>query len=253
MTNDIGMTFTKEGYKRLLDLALHSGYEFLAFDSEERFDKKQVCLLRHDIDTDIESALEIAKIEANLGIRSTYFVMLRSPVYNLMGRANHSIVQNILSLGHWLGLHYDEGFYPDNRYTVEEWVYCEAEVLKKMFGVSIKAVSFHQPSQNVLSGNIKLRDFINTYDKQDLPYFYYVSDTNKTWKSNSPDKIFNEVLHLKVHLLIHPMWWCNNTPDLSQESIWEKVLLSNWYRSQKQLVETERNYGNPRRFLIVRE
>lgn len=149
-----------------MQLAVGSGYEFLAFDDLSRFEDKKVCLLRHDIDVDLGAALEIAKIEATLGVRSTYFVMLRSPVYNLLGRANTRLLQEILSLGHWLGLHYDEAFIPDETLNVNERITWEAEVVGKIFGVKIGSVSFHQPSDRVLRGEVKPASFVTTYDRE---------------------------------------------------------------------------------------
>ena len=36
--------------------------------------------------------------------------MWRSPIYNLMGRESQKFVEEIINLGHSLGLHYDQGF-----------------------------------------------------------------------------------------------------------------------------------------------
>jgi len=52
-------------------------------------------LLRHDVDVDVGAALEMAKVEKSLGVSSTYFLMLRPPVYNLMSRHNHQAVKKI--------------------------------------------------------------------------------------------------------------------------------------------------------------
>lgn len=241
--------FTLDAYRVLLERAQNSQYKFLAFSDQKRFVCNKVCLLRHDIDVDLGAALEIAKVEADLGIRATYFLMLRSPIYNLMSRSNTRLVQTILDLGHWLGLHYDEGFYPDSRYMLEEWIRIEANILMNLFGQEIKVVSFHQPSSRVLSGEIKLTEFVNTYDSNDLAGFFYISDSNKVWK-HDPYQIVTESLWPKLHLLIHPLWWNTLTPYLTTEAVWNNALLSNWNRSQKQILDTERGFGGLRRFSI---
>ncbi len=104
------MEFSKTGYQTLLETALDAGYRFIPFDNTLHSKQGKCCLLRHDVDVDLGAALEIAKVESVLGIRSTFFLMLRSPLYNLMGRTNSRIVQEIIQLGHWIGLHYDGGF-----------------------------------------------------------------------------------------------------------------------------------------------
>lgn len=242
-------SFTLSAYRDLLETAINSDYKFMAFHDPERFDGNKNCLLRHDIDADLGAAVEIAKIEANLGVGATYFLMLRSPIYNLMGRENTRLVQEIIGLGHWLGLHYDEGFYPDTRYKTEEWIALEAGILSRMFGKKIETISFHQPSQNVLNGGIKLKRFVNTYDKNDLPDYFYISDSNMLWK-HDPYDVFSRSLHRRIHLLIHPLWWNTTMPNLPAQVVWNNAILANLYRSQRQMLATERAFGNPRRFSI---
>ena len=243
------MEFSKTGYQTLLETALDAGYRFIPFDNTLHLKQGRCCLLRHDVDVDLGAALEIAKVESVLGIRSTFFLMLRSPLYNLIGRANSRIVQEIIQLGHWIGLHYDDGFCLDKQYSLDEWICLESRILENMFGVEIKAVSFHQPSQAILSGKIKLNNYVNTYNKKELDGFYYVSDSNKVWKVESPYNIFQKELYSKVHLLIHPLWWIGDY-NLPTEDVWEQMIVSNFYRSQKQLLETERAYGPAREITI---
>ncbi|MCK5716598.1 MAG: hypothetical protein KAH77_03845, partial [Thiomargarita sp.] len=153
--------FTRLDYRDLLKQALDANYQFLTFNDPRRFEKDKVCLLRHDIDVDLGAALTLAKIEHQFGIQATYFVMLRSPIYNLLGRANTQLVQDILSLGHVIGLHYDDAFTPSNQHSLEKWVDIEATILEQLFDIKIDVVSFHQPSQHVLSGTIQLQNRLN--------------------------------------------------------------------------------------------
>ena len=44
------------------------------------------------------------------GIQSTYFIMLRSPVYNLFSRENSEYLKKIIGFGHHIGLHYDDAY-----------------------------------------------------------------------------------------------------------------------------------------------
>ncbi len=238
--------FTLVAYQSLLQEAIASGYSFLAFNDPAIFQTIPVCLLRHDIDTDLASAIELARIEAKLSIRSTYFLMLRSPLYNLLGRANHRMIQEILSLGHWIGLHYDAAFYPDSRRSMEEWILWEAHILGDLFNSPIGAVSFHQPAEDILTNRVTIRGLVNTYDREYLRGFQYVSDSNKIWKKEPPNEIFRKKLYDRLHLLLHPMWWTGSSAKESTEAAWNRAILSNWRRSQEQLLETERAYGSPR-------
>lgn len=118
-------TFNLNNYRDILVSAKRVGYQFIDFTSinlasqKLAFDSSQ-CLLRHDVDADLAAALIMAQIENKLGIASTYFIMLRSPLYNLMGSQNHLLVEKILGLGHAIGLHYGQEFDIQRGYTAAE-------------------------------------------------------------------------------------------------------------------------------------
>ena len=91
--------FSIRHYKEVLKHA-KKRYSFLTF-SEFSKSKKQnnVILLRHDIDYSIDKAFEMAKIESKLGIKSTYFVLLRSSFYNPYSIVNTSQLKKIIMPG----------------------------------------------------------------------------------------------------------------------------------------------------------
>jgi hypothetical protein len=244
--------FTEKKYRHILETAKAGGYTFLSFEDGVQKDLKpgKFCLLRHDIDADLGAALKMAQVEHSLGIKATYFLMLRSPVYNLFSRHNHRFVQEIINLGHYIGVHYDGSFLPHNTRSINEWVHHEAAVLENMFHVKITTVSFHQPNEDILSNKIKISGLINTYDKNDLSHFQYISDSNKQWKSQHPEDIFKDGLHPRLHLLIHPMWWMQSEQNLPTPDVWNITLKKNLERMQEQLLATERAYGNKRKFDI---
>lgn len=243
--------FTIQGYTHLLELALENGHAFVDFSKEAVQTNNKICLLRHDIDADLKAAMAMSVIETGLGIKATYFIMLRSPVYNLFGRQNHKYVEEIVKNGHTLALHYDEGFYPANDKSLQDHIETEAEILEKMFGQKITTVSFHQPGPKIISNEIRIKKFINTYDKEDLKGINYFSDSNKLWKNETAWDIFERRKYQKVHLLIHPMWWITEK-EYSTEELWDKVITDNISRSLEQILQTERAFGTKRSVAIKR-
>src|SRR5579884_2125901 len=102
--------FTYAGYRELLRDYAAAGYRFGAFaEAPARFeaDAPPVVLMRHDIDFDLSAARRMAELEAEEGVRATYFFLLRTEHYNLLSRDGSSEVLRILELGHHLGLHFD--------------------------------------------------------------------------------------------------------------------------------------------------
>ena len=71
-------------YRELLDAARAGGYEWASFDRHPRAGD---LYLRHDVDLSLEAALEMARIEHELGVRATYFLMTESGFYNLDSHA----------------------------------------------------------------------------------------------------------------------------------------------------------------------
>jgi hypothetical protein len=243
--------FTIEGYKYLLELGLKNGFAFIDYDKSKIAETEKCCLLRHDIDADLKAAFEMSLIEKSFGVKATYFLMLRSPVYNLFGRQNHTYVEGIMKNGHTLALHYDEGFYPSNDKNLQMHIETEADILEQMFGQKINSVSFHQPGPKIISNEIRISGFMNTYDKQDMDGVNYFSDSNKIWKNENAWEIFENPSYKKVHLLIHPMWWMTEE-EYTTEILWDKALMENICRSLNQIMETERAFGSKRSVKICK-
>ena len=241
-------SYTRDGFRALLATALAAGYAFVSFDAADA-SAERVCLLRHDVDADLGAALELAEIEAEARVRATYFLMLRSPLYNLFGRANHRIAETIVGLGHWLGLHYDPAF-PSGARDASEAVALEARILSDEFGVPVRAVSFHQPASAEGVAEVRPPGLVSAFD---LPGFRYVSDANKVVACGELFRLFRERRHDRIQLLVHPLWWATDDGGLAAERLWERAILANLERTQEQLTATERAYGAARAFRIEPE
>ena len=71
--------FTFQSYSYLINEFLNLGYSVVNFSAMNPL--KQHLILRHDIDMSLEAALPIAEIEKNIGVKATYFILLRSDLY----------------------------------------------------------------------------------------------------------------------------------------------------------------------------
>ena len=93
--------FTYREYARFLDGL--GGREVVPMRELARGDGDLA--LRHDVDSRLESALEIARLEAALGLRATYFVLHTAPYWRdpeLLPR-----LRRLQELGHEVGFHND--------------------------------------------------------------------------------------------------------------------------------------------------
>lgn len=227
----------KKNYTYLLQELKSEGYVFASFDKKELFPK--FVLLRHDIDSNLGFALELAKLESTLNIKATYFVMLKSPIYNLFSRNNQKILKQIILLGHEIGLHFDD--YNIHESLLQQSINNEVEIFKSSFDIDIKAVSFHQPSQKIIENKIKIYQ-INTYDHNDMADIFYISDSNANKRVLDIDLLKK---YPKLQILIHPMWWVQEE-FISTKQSWDNAIINNFYQEELQLLNTERAYGDKR-------
>jgi hypothetical protein len=191
----------------------------------------------------------MARLEQEMKVYSTYFLMLRSPMYNPLSIPNSELVRGIIRRGHAIGLHFDEQCYPGAAPAqVAAHVEWERALLSQEFGVPVNVVSFHQPTRRILANEVKVR-CMNTYDRTDMQGLHYVSDTNATWKQESPIKLFSNRIHPRVQLLIHPEWW--TLTEMTLPGKWNQMLGDNFELMQGSLLKREATYKHRKRIVFA--
>lgn len=244
------LLFTYDHYRGILRLAIDNNYQFIGFkDLRPYCNEERFCLLRHDCDNDLLAAVRLAEIEAKAGVRATYFVMLRSAMYNVFCIASSRLVRSILELGHWLGLHFDERYYADA--TLEQlldYVSREQALLSDEFGTPITSVSFHQPSERVLRNEIKLEGCLATHDRRYFGDIFYLSDSNMHRRVRDLGELFASCRYPRVQLLIHPEWWTDSSMTLQEK--WNHMLSNQFSLMQSSLLEREAAYTIEQRILF---
>ena len=219
------MEFTYRAYEHLIDTIFENGYEIVSYKDWQ--DKARCVILRNDIDNDIGKALELAKHEKKLGVKSTYFVLVTSDFYNVFSLKNQRLLQEISDCGHDIGLHFDEVRYPDistpedaKRYIMEE-----AKLLSGAIGKKVDTVSMHRPSKMMLETDLHIPDMINSYGKVYFKEFKYVSDSRRRWREPVTD-IIQSGSYERLHILTHAIWY-NETEKNIHDSICDFVNAGN--------------------------
>ena len=92
--------FTYEAYTAMLRGFVDAGYKFAGFPEAETLlaDSSPFVLMRHDIDFELEAALRIAQLDAEQGVRSTFFFLARTTFYNVFSIPGTDQVRAILDL-----------------------------------------------------------------------------------------------------------------------------------------------------------
>lgn len=209
------MEFTYDGYLRLINLLKEKNYHFCDYLNCDEYDK--AVIFRHDIDNSLKKALKIAKLEHENNIISTFFVLLSTNFYNVFSKEPNEILKEIMSLGHQIGLHFDEKRYeiPSVK-ELEYWVERESDILGNAIGKEIKVVSMHRPSKWVLENDIQFEGIINSYSKKFLLDFKYLSDSRMYWREDVLGIIESEKYD-NLHILTHSFWYSDDNKTINEK------------------------------------
>jgi len=195
--------FSIRHYQEVLEYGKKK-YTFLTFSEFIKSSKKtNVILLRHDIDYSIEKALEMAKLESKMGIKSTYFVLLRGQFYNPYSIINTSHLKEIQNLGHEIGLHYDSTELSKEK-SPHKKLKEEIKQLEWIMGKKISIVAQHNPTVSPKLKNI-FHDVFDARESKIFKNLSYISDSVKNWRSRCMCNHIGEEETLQI--LIHPIWW----------------------------------------------
>lgn len=212
------MNFTYSAYRELLGLLRKQNYVFTDYHNYANFPR--CVILRHDIDQSLSAAVQVAELEAEEGVRSTYFVLLRTDFYNAASKASQRALQRIHSLGHEIGLHFDEVAYssatePLQAEQMLSLIPFEAELLSKICGVPITTVSMHRPSKATLEADYRIPGMVNSYGQTFFHDFKYLSDSRRHWREPVLD-IVRSGEYDRLHILTHAFWYCEREQTIAE-------------------------------------
>jgi hypothetical protein len=237
--------FTHEFYEKYLDAIKRKFINIIRFDEYFLFNPypSSFCIIRHDVDRKTRNALEMAKIEKEMGIKATYYFRNRRNTFM------PDIIEKIAFLGHEIGYHY-ENLSDTKGYK---------ELALEDFEKNIAMFRRLHPVKTISSHGRPLGAYNNLYlwgplDERELLFkkfgilgdaildidysnVVYISDTGRNWsstKSNVRDKVdslikidfrngYNLYSYLDHHpnpkmvFQIHPERWSSNNLDYSMQ------------------------------------
>lgn len=222
--------FSELDYRRLL-VATESQYSCVGFDilGEQKFPDR-FAILRHDIDFSPSRALALAKIEAEVGVKSSYTVLLTGEYYNPFEKKVQQALIEIDRLGHHVGLHFDAAWYSVSREEdLESSLSHEAKVLKRLLEKKDDVAFFSFHNTTPFTMGCKGRSYAglwNAYAGILQAEVQYTSDSNGYWIHRSWDKLLSEK-HNRIQVLTHPEWWCESDAEPGEKiakSIFDRAL-----------------------------
>jgi hypothetical protein len=188
-------------YAELIGGFLARGYRPVFFDGLT--EPRGQLAIRHDVDFDCGLAHELSHLEDRLGVRSTYFFLLRSDSYNPFSARNASCIRSILERGHRVGIHFDPTVHDD----VERGFGEEKAQFESFFGVPLTIASVHRPNDFLKDCDRPLCGVEHTYQAKYFKDIAYLSDSQGRFRFGHPFESDAWRERRTIHLLLHPIWW----------------------------------------------
>jgi hypothetical protein len=174
----------------------------------------------------------MARIEYEEGVQATYFVLLRSPFYNLLSRSNAEIMLQIYRYGHQIATHIDLAAY-DNDCTK---ALREIEILSTCYPyINTRLASLHSPYDLNHIPITSCQQLNNVYGAAVRGDVAYISDSTGRWRYGHPldSEAFNTLK--PIQLLTHPIWWIQEGETATQKlELW---LYSDYHNDRATLKE----------------
>lgn len=202
---DLPYRFSWEGYRCLIDTLRNAGYQ-VKFFSELTSPSHQL-VVRHDIDFSVAEALNMARLEAEIGVKAHYYFLVRTEFYNLCSPTNWEKVKEIISLGHDVGLHFDASLYAQDIDSLERAAARECEVLEAIVECPVTSISFHRPSESLLGLERQLAGRQHAYEPRFFSDIAYVADSQGRFRFGHPLDHEAFAQGGAMQLVIHPIWW----------------------------------------------
>jgi len=166
-------------------------------------------ILRQDIDMDFYPSFEVMKMQLELDIRSTFFVLLTSPTYNPQAPGIREKLREMSVNGYEIGLHFDPSVYRNaSEERIIECAKAECRILEDITGEKVNSISLHNPS---VSGQYPIfNGYKNAYSKELFADNRYISDSMRVdpsahpFRGKNPYEFVRNATEFPLQIVLHP-------------------------------------------------
>jgi hypothetical protein len=213
--------FSYNYYKKMLDI-MKNNYNIILISNVETVlsheQIKPVLFLRHDIDVSVKKALQLAQLEFENNISSTYYFRTKSKFYNINNNLEN--IRKIQFFGHEIGAHLQNDVDDaDREHTLE------IKYIEKLLNITINSVSFHKPTTNNMNFKLKYLNRINCYSSEMRER--YITDSAGRWRDGEP-LLELQNCNKSIQIVTHPIWWGNKLLDANMKDDIILKLKSGW-------------------------
>lgn len=195
-------------YRSLLQTLHAHGYRSASFHDFEP--QRADLILRHDIDLSLDLAVRMGAIDAELGWRATFFVLLASEFYNAASASGRAALRALRNQGHEIGLHFDAAVYADDDAVLADAARRECLLLADIIDAPVRVTAFHRPSTcypRFLGMRGLFAGLPHAYEPRFFSETAYVSDGAGYWSHGAPLSHAAVTQRRGMQLLTHPYLW----------------------------------------------
>ncbi len=160
---------------------------------------KSGLIVRHDIDESIDFAYELYRLEKENQIKSTYYLLLTSDLYNPFSLRNKKILNEMVESGFEIGLHFDPMAYSSG--DMLDNFKKEIEMFEKYLGIKLYSYSMHNPS--ITGEYVKYSGLIDAYSSEIFCDECYISDSTFNFRGKDFHEFIKKSKDRLIQLLIH--------------------------------------------------
>jgi hypothetical protein len=220
MSEDAGCGISAAHYRELLRAALDAGYRVVSLACFYEDRRTPALIIRHDIDVSVATAVQMARIEHDMGVRTSYFIRVHAAGYNPFSRDNYAALRWLQDAGFDLGLHHEVGVFPlaganGVRATAREHLQRELSALTAVLGRPIRSVAMHLPRHGTMPLTPADLDACGILYEAGATLFnegaQFISDSNRAFKPACPCTLIGAAD--KIYLTAHPIWWMDESVE----------------------------------------
>ncbi len=210
--------FTLSTYAETLRAFRAEGYAVTSFRDYLRDPQAKHLVMRHDIDNSLQQAMRVARVDAEEGCTSSFYVRVHALGYNLLSLPSLLAIREMEDLGHEVQLHLEGGIGPVVGGDELAWAERQRTIFEAAVGRKLGGFSVHEPAR--MGGIAFANDLLTRWgddvayhayeDRFMMPHMKYLSDSSGSWREGHFRHWVGE--EPVLHVLTHPIWWFEHSP-----------------------------------------
>jgi hypothetical protein len=186
------------------------------FDETIETGENRVLYLRHDVDFSLAMAVELARINADLGVTATFFILLRGHAYNPASRRSQERLAELLTLGQRVAFHWaPPPELPPDHDGLADHIRTEFEVASRIIPDLDPVFAVHTPDAQLMRRCVELDcpPLVNATGNRFFRRMPYYADSNLRYSVETWHAVIRRDDPL-LHVLLHPVNWIAGGADM---------------------------------------